>query len=85
MRKLPPTVGAWITADALSRQVLRGNALGRYTVKPRSAFTSLQSVRVVGVPGVAATVAVLGGVVPGLAVAVAPGVEVEVAVVPGVP
>ena len=83
MRKLPPTVGARITADALTRQVLCGSALGRYTVKPRSAFTSPQSVRVVGVPGVAATVAVVGGVLPGVAVAVAPGVGLEVAV--GVP
>ena len=79
MIKLPPKIGSFNVPEALTRQVLAGNAAGKKTVKPRLGLICDHSVNVVGlgtavgVP-LAVAVAVAPGVLPAVAFAVTVGV-----------
>ena len=84
-------IGSCIVAWAFTRQVSLGSFEGKKTVKPILAFTSDQSVIVLGVPGTVVGVlpTVLVAVVPEVVaavvvVAVARGVEIVVVVGVGV-
>ena len=68
-------IGSCIVAWAFTRHVFSGSFEGKKTVKPILAFTSDQSVIVLGVPGTVV------GVLPTVVVAVVPEVVAAVVVV----
>src|SRR5581483_2097732 len=66
MVKLLPMIGSRNVLAALVRQVPAGNVAGRKTVNPRFAFTTFQSVIVLGTPSAGVNELAGVGVAPGV-------------------